>query len=191
MIMMFFIAVVPSSVRSHVAEIDCGVPPPIPHSVRLWDHSSTLGSRVIYECNAGYRNVGEGNVSVCTARRQWDGASPLCQGENEITSLGSKQQRRHPVWVTSVQPLWPTMTRCLSLVEIKCQQPVVKPHAKTLWDGSPHIGSVVYYQCEEGFYTRSLRNYSVCGENGLWEDIDLLCEGATFDHRCLCFIYAL
>lgn len=75
------------------------------------------------------------------------------------------------------------MTRCLSLVEIKCQQPVVKPHAKTLWDGSPHIGSVVYYQCEEGFYTRSLRNYSVCGENGLWEDIDLLCEGATFDHR--------
>lgn len=27
---------------------------------------------------------------------------------------------------------------------------------------------------------RSLRNYSVCGESGLWEDIELWCEGAMF-----------
>lgn len=49
-----------------------------------------------------------------------------------------------------------------------------------LWDGTSRIGSVVYYQCAEGYYTRSLRNYSVCGENGLWEDIDLWCEGADY-----------
>uniref|UniRef100_A0A3Q3XBI7 Uncharacterized protein n=1 Tax=Mola mola TaxID=94237 RepID=A0A3Q3XBI7_MOLML len=51
--------------------------------------------------------------------------------------------------------------------EISCQDPVVKPHSKIVWDGSSRIGSVVYYQCEEGFHTRSLKNYSVCGENGL------------------------
>lgn len=50
-----------------------------------------------------------------------------------------------------------------------------------LWDGTSHVGSVVYYHCEEGYHTRGLRNYSVCGESGLWEDIDLWCEGATSD----------
>ncbi|XP_045892054.1 sushi domain-containing protein 1 [Micropterus dolomieu] len=120
-------------------EVDCGVPPPIPHSVILWDNISTVGSQVVYQCNSGYHNVGEGNVSVCTASGEWDGASTLCQ-------------------------------------EIKCQEPVFKPNAKLQWDGTSHIGSVVYFQCEEGFYIRSQRNYSICGENGLWEDIDLWCE---------------
>lgn len=73
------------------------------------------------------------------------------------------------------------MTCCLFVVEINCREPVFKPNAKVLWNGTSHMGSVVYYECEEGYYTRSLRNYSVCGENGLWEDIDLWCEGATSD----------
>lgn len=73
------------------------------------------------------------------------------------------------------------MTCYLFVIEINCQQPVFKPHAKMLWDSTSHMGSVVFYQCEEGYYTRGLRNYSVCGENGLWQDIDLWCEGAMFD----------
>lgn len=73
------------------------------------------------------------------------------------------------------------MTCCLFVVEINCQEPALKAHAKMLWDGTSHIGSMVYYQCEETYYTRSLRNYTICGENGLWEDIDLWCEGAMFD----------
>nr|XP_057927624.1 sushi domain-containing protein 1 isoform X6 [Doryrhamphus excisus] len=60
--------------------------------------------------------------------------------------------------------------------EIKCQEPVVITHTKRLWDGATHVGSVVVYQCDEGYDTRSTRNYSVCGESGLWEDIDLWCE---------------
>ncbi|XP_034728230.1 sushi domain-containing protein 1 isoform X3 [Etheostoma cragini] len=120
-------------------EVHCGVPKPIPHSIMLWDKISTVGSQVVYQCSSGYRSVGEGNVSVCTASGEWDEASLLCQ-------------------------------------EINCHEPVFKPHAKTLWDGTSHIGSVVFYQCEEGYKTRSLINYSVCGENGLWEDIDLWCE---------------
>lgn len=72
------------------------------------------------------------------------------------------------------------MTYCVFVVEISCQEPVVKPHCKILWDGTSHIGSVVYYQCDEGYHTRGLRNSSVCGENGQWEDVDLWCEGAKF-----------
>lgn len=75
------------------------------------------------------------------------------------------------------------MTCCLFVVEIVCREPVFKPHAKTRWDGTSHVGSVVNYECDDGYYTRSLRNHSVCGENGLWEDIDLWCEGAAFDER--------
>nr|XP_020455046.1 sushi domain-containing protein 1 isoform X1 [Monopterus albus] len=120
-------------------EVDCGVPPPLPHSVMLWDNISTMGSQVVYLCKSGYRNVGEGNMSVCAASGKWDEASLLCQ-------------------------------------EISCGEPGFKPHAKILWGGTSHSGSVVYYHCEEGYHTRSLRNYSVCGENGQWEDIDLWCE---------------
>ncbi|XP_030272434.1 sushi domain-containing protein 1 isoform X3 [Sparus aurata] len=120
-------------------EVDCGVPLPIPHSVMRWDNVSTVGAQVVYQCNSGYRDAGEGNVSVCTASGEWDAAPLLCQ-------------------------------------EITCEEPVFKPHANVRWNGTANIGSVVYYQCEEGYHMRSLRNYSVCGESGLWEDIELWCE---------------
>ncbi|XP_042278136.1 sushi domain-containing protein 1 isoform X2 [Thunnus maccoyii] len=120
-------------------KVDCGAPPDISHSVLLWDQISKVGSQAVYQCNSGYRSVGERNVTVCTASGEWDEASLFCQ-------------------------------------EINCEEPVLKSHTKTLWDGTSHNGSVVYYQCDEGYHTRSLRNYSVCGENGLWEDIDLFCE---------------
>lgn len=74
--------------------------------------------------------------------------------------------------------LYLTTTDLISIVEINCSEPIFKPHAKMLWDGTSHIGSVVYYQCEEGYDTKSLRNHAVCGENGQWEDVDLWCEGA-------------
>nr|XP_057927620.1 sushi domain-containing protein 1 isoform X2 [Doryrhamphus excisus] len=120
-------------------EVDCGAPPDISNSVRLWDNRSTVGSEVVYLCNFGYYNIGDRTTSVCTDTGIWDQPILHCQ-------------------------------------EIKCQEPVVITHTKRLWDGATHVGSVVVYQCDEGYDTRSTRNYSVCGESGLWEDIDLWCE---------------
>uniref|UniRef100_A0A147B6G9 Sushi domain containing 1 n=1 Tax=Fundulus heteroclitus TaxID=8078 RepID=A0A147B6G9_FUNHE len=120
-------------------EIGCGEPTPIPHAVMAWDRTSTVGSRVVYRCDSGYVNVGEGNVSLCTASGGWDVPSLSCQ-------------------------------------EISCSEPPLIEHAKMQWDGQPRPGNVVYYQCEEGYYARGLRNYSACGENGLWQDVDLSCE---------------
>uniref|UniRef100_A0A673XIW0 Sushi domain containing 1 n=1 Tax=Salmo trutta TaxID=8032 RepID=A0A673XIW0_SALTR len=120
-------------------EVDCGLPPALPHSVMLWDQSTRIGSEVLYQCNSGYYNVGEGNVSVCTANGQWDQTSFLCE-------------------------------------EIDCGEPVFISHSKILWDRTSLIGSVVYYQCVEGYYPTSGKCYTECGENGLWEDIELQCE---------------
>lgn len=66
-------------------EVDCGAPPDISHSVLLWDQISKVGSQVVYQCNSGYRSVGERNVSVCTASGEWDEAFLLCQGDNAVT----------------------------------------------------------------------------------------------------------
>lgn len=72
-------------VISILVEVDCGVPPPIPHSVMLWDKISTVGSQVVYQCKSGYGSVGGRNVSVCITSGEWDGASLLCQGDNDIS----------------------------------------------------------------------------------------------------------
>ncbi|XP_014027760.2 sushi domain-containing protein 1 isoform X13 [Salmo salar] len=120
-------------------EVYCGLPPALPHSVMLWNQSTRIGSEVLYQCNSGYYNVGEGNVSVCTANGQWDQTSFICE-------------------------------------EIDCGEPVFISHAKMLWDRTSLIGSVVYYQCVEGYYSTSGKCYTECGENGLWEDIELQCE---------------
>ncbi|XP_077416381.1 sushi domain-containing protein 1 isoform X2 [Vanacampus margaritifer] len=123
-------------------KVDCGAPPDISHSLLIWDHISTVGSQVAYQCQYGYYSVGEINKTVCTDNGKWDKPSLRCQ-------------------------------------EIKCQEPVLKPHTKRLWDGTSHVGSMVFYECDEGYDTRTMRNFSVCGQNGLWEEIELWCEEIT------------
>ncbi|XP_061527013.1 LOW QUALITY PROTEIN: sushi domain-containing protein 1 [Phycodurus eques] len=123
-------------------EVDCGSPPDISHSVLLWDHVSTVGSQAAYQCQSGYSSVGEINKTVCTDTGKWDKPSLQCQ-------------------------------------EIKCQEPVLKPHTKRLWDGMSHVGSVAIYKCDEGYNIKGVRNFSICGQNGLWEEIDLWCEEIT------------
>ncbi|XP_023197510.1 sushi domain-containing protein 1 isoform X1 [Xiphophorus maculatus] len=180
-------------------EVDCGEPTSIPHAVAEWDNISTVGSKVVYRCDRGFVNVGEGNVSVCTASGGWDTPSLSCQ---EISC-------RNPPVIENANMQWDgtphagavvyyqceegyysrglrNYSECgenglwedvdLSCEEISCRNPPVIENANMQWDGTPHGGAVVYYQCEEGYYSRGLRNYSECGENGLWKDVDLSCE---------------
>ncbi|XP_043967555.1 sushi domain-containing protein 1 isoform X1 [Gambusia affinis] len=180
-------------------EVDCGEPTPIPHAVVEWDNISTVGSEVVYRCDRGFVNVGEGNVSVCTASGGWDTPSLSCQEircrDPPVIEHANMQWDGTPHAGTVVyyqcedgyytrglrnysecgeNGLWEDVD--LSCEEISCRDPPVIEHANMQWDGTPHAGTVVYYQCEDGYYTRGLRNYSECGENGLWEDVDLSCE---------------
>lgn len=54
----------------------------------LWNKRTMMGTEVVYQCDSGYHNVGKGNVSVCTAAGQWEGASVLCQGTVTVLSDG-------------------------------------------------------------------------------------------------------
>uniref|UniRef100_A0A3P8YBH4 Sushi domain-containing protein n=2 Tax=Esox lucius TaxID=8010 RepID=A0A3P8YBH4_ESOLU len=105
----------------------------------FWDQRTNMGSEVFYQCNFGYKNVGEGNVSHCMADGAWDQITFLCE-------------------------------------EIDCGEPLFIPNTKMIWNRTSLIGSVVYYQCVEGYYNTSGINYTECGENGLWTDIKLQCE---------------
>ncbi|XP_040897869.1 sushi domain-containing protein 1 isoform X2 [Toxotes jaculatrix] len=62
-------------------EVDCGTPPALPHSHMLWNKSSRIGTVVVYQCNSGYRNVGKGNVSICTAAGNWEEPPVFCQAK--------------------------------------------------------------------------------------------------------------
>ncbi|KAM8865031.1 sushi domain-containing protein 1 isoform 4-T4 [Synchiropus picturatus] len=121
------------------SEVKCGAPPEVPHSLRLWDLTSTVGSQALYRCVSGYHSEGGPHVSYCSLRGVWEPLSLQCR-------------------------------------EVDCQPPAFIPNSKRLWDGTSRLNSEVHYQCEEGFVTRGLRNYSRCGTDGTWEDVDLVCE---------------
>ncbi|XP_047186948.1 sushi domain-containing protein 1 isoform X7 [Scophthalmus maximus] len=177
----------------------CGSPPISESTGLVWNGSTAPGSTVLYFCKKGFFNKGGHNVSVCNENGQWTPPALSCQeilcGDPPI--LPNTEQ----VWNGSSTPGSTVTYYCkigfyhsegnnmslctnnaswtkpnISCKEINCQEPISKPHSKVLWDGTFHIGSVAHYQCYEGYHTRSLKNYSVCGENGLWEDTDLWCE---------------
>uniref|UniRef100_A0A8C2DFD6 Sushi domain containing 1 n=1 Tax=Cyprinus carpio TaxID=7962 RepID=A0A8C2DFD6_CYPCA len=60
-------------------EVDCGIPVSLPHSAVLWNNSSSLGSVALYVCEAGYRTVGEGNVSLCNSDAKWSRVNMRCE----------------------------------------------------------------------------------------------------------------
>uniref|UniRef100_A0A8C7M1P8 Sushi domain containing 1 n=1 Tax=Oncorhynchus mykiss TaxID=8022 RepID=A0A8C7M1P8_ONCMY len=183
-------------------EVDCGLPPALPHSVMLWDQSTRIGSEVVYQCNSGYYNVGEGNVSVCTANGQWDKSALLCA---EIM-CGDPPILPHTgqVWNGSTNPGSAVLFYCkggfyregggnisqctrdgywtkatLSCKEVDCSSPPALPHSVMLWDQSTRIGSEVVYQCNSGYYNVGEGNVSVCTANGQWDQTSFICEEIT------------
>ncbi|KAK5933023.1 hypothetical protein CgunFtcFv8_004681 [Champsocephalus gunnari] len=180
-------------------EVNCGPPPAALHSLRLWDQSSRLGSRAIYQCNSGYHNVGKGNVSKCNAAGEWEGPPLLCK---EIL-CGSPPiiEFTVPLWDGSSAPSsrvqfvcregfkntggddssicgehgqWSSPT--LTCQEVECGVPAQIPHSEMLWDKSSSVGSLVVYQCVSGYGNVGEENASVCTARGEWEGASLQCE---------------
>ncbi|XP_037536654.1 sushi domain-containing protein 1 [Nematolebias whitei] len=180
-------------------ESSCGDPPAVLNTGQVWNGSSTPGSTVAYFCKTGFYHHEGNNESMCTKNGYWTKPGILCKevdcGEPvAIPHAGMLWDKRSTVGsrvvymcddgyvsvgggnvlVCSATGEWDETS--LSCQEIFCAEPHFIQHAKMQWEGASHVGSVVYYQCEEGYFTRGQRSNSVCGEKGLWEDVDLWCE---------------
>ncbi|CAJ1068337.1 sushi domain-containing protein 1 isoform X3 [Xyrichtys novacula] len=180
-------------------EILCGDPPTLPHAGKVWNGASTPGSTVTYFCKTGFYHSQGSNISLCTVQGHWTdpdisckevdcGVPPLIPNSimqwDNISTVGSQVVYQclsgyhngggGNVSVCTADGEWDEAS--LHCEEINCQRPAFIPHAEVLWDGTSHLGSVVHYRCEDGYYPRGLRNHSKCGENGQWEDIDVWCE---------------
>ncbi|KAM9546224.1 sushi domain-containing protein 1 isoform 5-T9 [Salvelinus alpinus] len=180
-------------------EVDCSSPPALPHSVMLWNQSTRIGSEVVYQCNSGYYNVGEGNVSICTAKGQWDQTSFICK---EIT-CGDPPMLPHTgqVWNGSTNPGSTVLFYCkegfyregggnisyctengfwtkatLSCKEILCGGPPILPHTGQVWNGSTNPGSTVLFYCKEGFHRERGGGISQCTKDGNWTKATLSCK---------------
>ncbi|XP_056180563.1 sushi domain-containing protein 1 isoform X7 [Falco biarmicus] len=68
-------------------EIDCGKPLLIPHTEMTWDNSTTLWSRVYYQCKDGYYSNGDRNFSECTTDQSWENITYICKEEELLSNL--------------------------------------------------------------------------------------------------------
>ncbi|XP_061311125.1 sushi domain-containing protein 1 isoform X4 [Pezoporus flaviventris] len=68
-------------------EIDCGKPLLIPHTEMTWDNSTTLRSRVYYQCKEGYYSNGGRNFSECTIDQSWENITFVCKEEELFSNL--------------------------------------------------------------------------------------------------------
>ncbi|XP_054665985.1 sushi domain-containing protein 1 isoform X5 [Grus americana] len=68
-------------------EIHCGKPLLIPHTEMIWDNSTTLGSRVYYQCKEGYYFNGDRNFSECTTDQLWENITYICKEEELFSNL--------------------------------------------------------------------------------------------------------
>lgn len=142
-----------------------------------------MGAEVFYQCNYGYRNVGEGNVSVCAAAGQWEKPAVVCQGTVKTTF---RTCLRFSLWFFHfvLKAAGLHHSRCmLFVVETLCGSPPVIESTKQVWNNNSTPGSTVLYVCIEGFRKKEGQNVSVCDDRGQWSFPSLVCQG-VYDISC-------
>uniref|UniRef100_A0A3Q1CZM0 Sushi domain containing 1 n=1 Tax=Amphiprion ocellaris TaxID=80972 RepID=A0A3Q1CZM0_AMPOC len=81
----------------------------------------------------------------------------------------------HNMSICDKNGLWTPPT--LLCQEISCGPPLTLPHTNLLWDRSSTPGSVVMYECMDGFYQESGNNISSCSLSGEWGKVSVKCKG--------------
>ncbi|XP_046697916.1 sushi domain-containing protein 1 isoform X5 [Silurus meridionalis] len=183
----------------HCEEVRCGPPPPLLYSVVLWNGSTKVDSKVLYECKAGYRTVGTGSVSKCNSHGHWTGTGIACK---EIRcSEPPVLPHTGRVWDGSVRVNSSVLYYCkegfyaaegenkslcslngswsrasLLCREVKCGIPPSFPNAVMLWNRVSNVGTVVRYQCVEGFYNSRHEDVCVCTSRGTWSLLHFHCQ---------------
>ncbi|KAJ8285464.1 hypothetical protein GJAV_G00027100 [Gymnothorax javanicus] len=180
-------------------ETDCGDPPYFPHSILMRINSTKIGTKVSYQCEAGFYNAGNGNDSVCAVNGYWRHANILCQEINcgpptvfpntdmywdNTTKLGSVVHYtcKHGFYLESGSTCstctsdreWEHIT--VTCKEINCGPPAVFPNTDMHWDNTTTLGSVVNYTCKHGFYLDGRTTQASCTSDRVWEHITVTCK---------------
>ncbi|XP_056601443.1 sushi domain-containing protein 1 isoform X2 [Triplophysa dalaica] len=175
-------------------EVDCGWPPPLRHSAVMWNNSSGLGAVALYVCEAGYRRVGEGNVSVCNSNAKWSKIDMRCEeincgdppvfpltdrNRNQTSTLGSvvkytcknglKQEGNKNTSTCLSDGTWEKISVTCTA---HCGPAPDVPHTEVMQDNS----TVVIYRCVKGYYSRTGSDTSMCDIKGKWQVATLRCK---------------
>lgn len=68
--------------------------------------------------------------------------------------------------------------------EISCGPPLSPPYTNLLWDHTSRPGSMVLYECMDGFYLQSGNNISICSISGVWGEVSVKCKGKVTVFKC-------
>ncbi|XP_028909452.1 sushi domain-containing protein 1 isoform X1 [Ornithorhynchus anatinus] len=61
---------------------DCGIPPVIPNTDRIWDSQTILGSEVHFVCKKGFSSTSGSRLSRCTSSGSWEIPDLTCEELN-------------------------------------------------------------------------------------------------------------
>ncbi|KAJ8381137.1 hypothetical protein SKAU_G00019150 [Synaphobranchus kaupii] len=196
-------------------DIHCGEPPALPHSVRIWNNSTRIGTVVYYECNIGFYNLGGRIISVCTAKGYWDVTTLQCQEINcgppaifpntdmhwdNTTGLGSvvhyickygfyQEGGSSHSTCTSAREWEHITVTC----KANCGSPPSLTHSEVEWQNGSTAGSVALHHCHSGYRSWRGKNLSICADTGRWQVATLFCREikpaisklVVFNERCL------
>ncbi|XP_046697914.1 sushi domain-containing protein 1 isoform X3 [Silurus meridionalis] len=180
-------------------EIRCSEPPVLPHTGRVWDGSVRVNSSVLYYCKEGFYAAEGENKSVCSLNGSWSRASLLCReircseppvlphtgqvwdGGLRVNSSvlyyckeGFYAAEGENKSVCSLNGSWSRAS--LLCREVKCGIPPSFPNAVMLWNRVSNVGTVVRYQCVEGFYNSRHEDVCVCTSRGTWSLLHFHCQ---------------
>ncbi|XP_069486723.1 sushi domain-containing protein 1 [Ambystoma mexicanum] len=182
-------------------EIDCGAPPVMPHAQIIWNNTTKFASVVHYQCLQGFYGVGNGNRSACTMHGKWESITFSCQEVHcgtppmvpHTNMIWDNSTRAGSVVLYACQKGFHrtggrNLSHCTSngsweLPDVKCKAidcgiPKKIENANQVWSGKSSMGSHVHYVCKKGFTQSGGTNYSLCSEDGIWEESSLTCTVA-------------
>ncbi|GCC32609.1 hypothetical protein chiPu_0011072 [Chiloscyllium punctatum] len=179
--------------------VDCGSPLSLLNTLSCRPVNTIYGSTVVYQCQVGYVPVRGNDTSVCSAQGQWEGANLECEAVdcgsppsllNTLshrpvnTTYGSTVEyqcqdgyvpvRGNDTSVCSAQGQWEGAN--LECEAVDCGSPPSLLNTLSHRPVNTTYGSIVVYQCQDGYVPVRGNGTSVCSAQGQWEGANLECE---------------